>query len=107
MQLNYRVLGQRIQKIRKRKHISQASLSAMINKSSGYISYLECGTKVMSLETFVSIANALGVSADTLLQDSLDIMTRPVVTDACLSDHSRALLTDIVGVLREHDVGHG
>ena len=44
MQLNYRVLGQRIQNIRKRKHISQASLSAMIDKSSGYISYLECGT---------------------------------------------------------------
>lgn len=50
MQLNYIVLGQRIQKIRKSKHISQAVLSAMIDKSAGYISYLECGTKVMSLE---------------------------------------------------------
>ena len=69
--------------------------------------HIERGTRKASLETMVSIANALGVSADTLLQDSLDIMTRPVVTDACLSDHSRALLTDIVGVLREHDVGHG
>ena len=48
MQLNYHVLGQRIQKIRKRKHISQAALSAMIDKSSGYISYLERGTKVGS-----------------------------------------------------------
>ena len=66
MQLNYIVLGQRIQKIRKSKHISQAVLSAMIDKSAGYISYLECGTKVMSLETFVSIANALEVSTDTL-----------------------------------------
>ena len=49
MQLNYILLGQRIQKIRKSKHISQAVLSAMIDKSAGYISYLECGTKVMSL----------------------------------------------------------
>ena len=63
MQLNYIVLGQRIQKIRKSKHISQAVLSAMIDKSAGYISYLECGTKVMSLETFVSIANALVIYA--------------------------------------------
>lgn len=39
MQLNYIVLGQRIQKIRKNKHISQAVLSAMIGKSAGYISY--------------------------------------------------------------------
>jgi len=73
MQLNYYVLGQRIQKIRKRKHISQALLSAMIDKSSGYISYLERGTKVMSLETFVNIANALEVSTDTLLNRQLTI----------------------------------
>ena len=65
MQLNYYVLGQRIQKIRKNKRISQAVLSTMIDKSAGYISYLECGTKVMSLETFVGIANALEVSTDT------------------------------------------
>ena len=57
-----------------------------------------------SLETTVDIANALGVSTDMLLQDSLDVMTKPLASDACLSEHSRALLTDIVGVLREHDV---
>ena len=82
MQLNYRVLGQRIQKIRKRKHISQASLSAMIDKSSGYISYLECGTKVMSLETFVSIANALEVSTDALLNRQLAAATEISNTEA-------------------------
>ena len=71
MQLNYYVLGQRIQKIRKNKRISQAVLSTMIDKSAGYISYLECGTKVMSLETFVGIANALEVSTDTLLNRQL------------------------------------
>ena len=43
MQLNYYVLGQRIQKIRKNKRISQAVLSTMIDKSAGYISYLERG----------------------------------------------------------------
>ena len=75
MQLNYPALGQRIQNIRKNKNISQAALSAMIDKSPGYISYLECGTKVMSLETFVSIANALEVSTDTLLNRQLTIAT--------------------------------
>lgn len=73
MQLNYHTLGQRIQNIRKSKNISQAALSAMIDKSPGYISYLERGTKVMSLETFVSIANALEVSPDTLLNRQLTI----------------------------------
>ena len=82
MQLNYHVLGQRIQKIRKRKHISQAALSAMIDKSSGYISYLERGTKVMSLETFVSIANALEVSTDSLLNRQLAVATEISNTEA-------------------------
>lgn len=45
MQLNYYVLGQRIQKIRKDKHISQAVLSTMIDKSSGYISYWSVAQK--------------------------------------------------------------
>ena len=54
MQLNYYVLGQRIQKIRKNKRISQAVLSTMIDKSAGYISYLECGTKVMSLKLLLA-----------------------------------------------------
>lgn len=71
MQLNYLSLGQKIQNIRKSKNISQAALSAMIDKSPGYISYLERGTKVMSLETFVSIANALEVSTDALLNRQL------------------------------------
>ena len=82
MQLNYHVLGQRIQKIRKRKHISQAALSAMIDKSSGYISYLERGTKVMSLETFVSIANALEVSTDSLLNRQLAVAIEISNTEA-------------------------
>ena len=82
MQLNYYALGQRIQKIRKHKHLSQAVLSAMIDKSPGYISYLECGTKVMSLETFVSIANALDVSTDTLLNRQLVTATEITNSEA-------------------------
>ena len=71
MQLNYYAIGQRIQDIRKKRRLSQAMLSVMIDKSPGYISYIEQGTKTMSLETFVSIANALEVSTDTLLNRQL------------------------------------
>ena len=73
MQLNYYAIGQNIQKIRKEKRISQSTLSAMIDKSPGYISYIEQGSKTMSLETFVSIANALEVSTDVLLNRQLTI----------------------------------
>ena len=39
--------------------------------SPSYVSYIESGTKSMSLETFVLIANELNVSADELLHDNL------------------------------------
>lgn len=71
MQLNYYVLGQRIQKIRKNKRISQAVLSTMIDKSAGYISYLECGTKVLCPHA--------GRSRGAVLQ----ILCRPKDTGSC------------------------
>lgn len=81
MQLNYYAIGQKIQKIRKEKYLSQSTLSAMIDKSSGYISYIEQGSKTMSLETFVSIANALEVSTDMLLSRQLVIASEIADTE--------------------------
>lgn len=72
MVLNYVQIGKRIGEIRKRRGISQLTLSEMVNKSPTYISYIESGIKCMSLDTFVSIANALQVSADELLVDSIE-----------------------------------
>lgn len=112
MQLNYYVLGQRIQKIRKNKRISQAVLSTMIDKSAGYISYLECGTKVMSLETFVGIANALEVSTDTLLNRQLTGATEMSNAEAqkifanCLKE-PEALYDFITGTLKPVPVSSG
>lgn len=71
MKLNYRLLGKRIREIRLRQNISQATLSELVDKTPTYISYIENGYKSMSLETLVAIANALKVSADTILADSL------------------------------------
>lgn len=36
------------------------------------MSYIEGGSKSMSLDTFVDLVNALNTTADDLLQDSLD-----------------------------------
>jgi len=84
--------------------LTQKEVAERAGISLPFYGHIERGTRKASLETTVDIANALGVSTDMLLQDSLDVMTRPLASDASLSEHSRALLTDIVGVLREHDV---
>ena len=72
MSLNYILLGQKVKSFRKKKGFSQFKLSEMISRSPTYISYIESGNKSMSLETFLLLTNALNVTADELLTDSLE-----------------------------------
>ncbi len=48
------------------------ALAEAVDCAATFISYIENGQKRMSLNTLVSIANALHVSADELLMDSLE-----------------------------------
>lgn len=72
MALNYILLGKRIKDIRIKRGLSQARLSEMIDKSPTYMSYIESGIKCPSLDTLILIANALGVTTDMLLAESLN-----------------------------------
>lgn len=65
-------IGSRIKAARERKHLTQEDLAAIVDLSPTHVSVIERGVKPPKLETFVNIANALGVSADTLLQDVVD-----------------------------------
>jgi len=67
MSINFKLIGRRVKEIRNLKKISQATLAEMIDMSVPYISHIETATKQASLTTLVLIANALGVTADTLL----------------------------------------
>lgn len=66
------VLGSKIKAIRQKRGFTQAQLSEMVKCSNTYICYVEKGSKCMSLDMFVLVANALNVSADELLQDCLE-----------------------------------
>ena len=72
MAINYLSIGTRIKKTRKHRGISQVELAERTDRSPSYISYIENGVKSMSLDTLVSIANALHCSSDELLKDCLD-----------------------------------
>ena len=71
MTINYSLIGNRIKAARKAKGLSQSKLSELIDKSVGYMSYIETGSKKPSLETLIQIANALDVTIDELLSDNL------------------------------------
>lgn len=65
-------IGKYIRKYRNTKKLRQEDLAEKTGLSVTYIGMVERGEKVPSLETFISIANALGVSADMLLADEIN-----------------------------------
>ena len=71
MPLNNHALGKSIRYYRKKRGFSQSSLSELVDKSPTYLSYIESGLRCISLDTLVDLANALNVTADILLKESL------------------------------------
>ena len=67
--MDLKAVGQRIKSAREAKNLTQEELAALVNLSPTHVSVIERGLKVTKLDTFVAIANALDVSADTLLID--------------------------------------
>ena len=62
-------IGARIKAARERVHLTQEQLAEIIDISPTHMSVIERVVKTPKLDTFVRIANALGVSTDALLQD--------------------------------------
>ena len=67
--MELKAVGQRIKAAREAKNLTQEELAALVNLSTTHVSVIERGLKVTKLDTFVAIANALDVSADSLLID--------------------------------------
>ena len=69
--MNTASIGKRIRKYREAKGWRQEDFAERIGLSVTYTGMIERGEKVPKLETFITIANALEVSADLLLVDVL------------------------------------
>lgn len=70
--MDTRAVGRRIKEARDAAKLTQEQLAEKVNLSSSHMSVIERGVKAPRLETLVEIANALGVTADSLLVDVLD-----------------------------------
>ena len=67
MNVNFKLIGKRIQEVRKQQAMTQAELTALTDMSDSYISCIETAKKQASLESLVRISNALGITVDELL----------------------------------------
>lgn len=70
--MDKKALGKRIKEARSKKGFTQELLAERVEITVIYLSELERGVKLPSLPVFVSIAEALNVSMDSLLRDELD-----------------------------------
>lgn len=70
--MDYNKLGLRIKEMREKCHMSQQELSYEIEYSIPHISHVENGITKLSVDFLVKTANALHVTTDQLLCDSLD-----------------------------------
>lgn len=79
--MDAKAVGQRIKAAREKKNLTQEDLAALIEISPTHVSVIERGTKIPRLDTFVAIANVLGVSADSLLVDVADHAATSVASE--------------------------
>ena len=71
MELDYKAIGKRIKIARIKADLTQEKLSEMVGVSPTHMSNVETGTTRVSLTTIVGIANALQITSDDLLCDSV------------------------------------
>lgn len=70
--IDYIALGKRIKEKRISKKLTQEQLGEVCELSAAHIGHIERGTRILSVEVLFRIAQALDVSIDYLLFDSVE-----------------------------------
>ena len=71
MELDYKAIGKRIKIARIKADLTQEALAERVSLSATHMSNIETGNSKLSLPTIVALANALSVSVDEFLCDSV------------------------------------
>lgn len=100
-------IGKNIRKFRLMRKLRQEDLAEKADLSINYVGAIERGEKTPSLESLISIINALGVSADMILADVLD--NGYLVKDSLLaqkldklSAEDRSQIYDVIDTMIKH-----
>ena len=105
--VNYAAMGSRIKERRNAFRLSQEKLAEMVNVTTSYIGQIERAERIPSLETLVNISNALKVTVDFLLKDSISVeddIHVKLITEMLLhkSSNAKATAVDVVQALLMH-----
>ena len=70
--IDYALLGKRIKNRRNELNITQEKLGELCELSTAHIGHIERGTRILSVDVLFRISQALDVSIDYLLLDSVE-----------------------------------
>lgn len=93
--MDYIALGRQIRLNRKRRNLSQEALASLADISASFMGHIERGTRKASLETILSIANALQCDLDNLFAGQLRA--------AGENDRLQVFLASVTMALREYE----
>lgn len=101
--MNYKALGRRVRAKRLAIGWTQEYLANEIDVSTSFVGHIERGTRKASIDTLVALANAMQVSTDELLRDSLKRTPEeegwPVRN---LTPGQRAVMKQMLSTMQEH-----
>ncbi len=101
MNIDYKLIGKRIKVKREQRNITQMELAERADLSVPYISHIETGSKKVSLNALIRIANALSISPNDLLLDHITLITDSVDSEFAqilidCTDNQKKFLIDIL-----------
>ena len=106
MELDYKAIGKRIKIARIKADLTQERLAELIDISPTHLSNIETGTTRVSLNTIISIANALSVTGDDLLCDNIIMSKVQFEKDIALlledcDEYEIRIIKDMIGSLKD------
>ena len=106
MELDYKAIGKRIKIARIKADLTQERLAELIDISPTHLSNIETGTTRVSLNTIISIANALAVTGDDRLCDNIIMSKVQFEKDIALlledcDEYEIRIIKDMIGSLKD------
>lgn len=106
MVLDYKAIGKRIKIARIKADLTQERLAEIVRVSPSHMSNIETGTTRVSLTALVTIANALSVTVDDLLCDSIIKARAPFENDIAklledCDEYEIRMIADMVKALKD------
>lgn len=108
MAIDYKVIGERLKKARKEKHLTQEELSEKMDISIAFLSRIERGSSHINLKRLSQICNILGITEGEILNGVSSKSTKYLDSEFanllknCSAEKQR-LIYDIAKVISERD----